>query len=69
MYYLLQYICKEKYIKHESEVSNMGENERIVELVEILEKVCGLHGNDCSKCSKKAECEEYCKLSNIDKIV
>lgn len=47
----------------------MGENERIIELVEILEKVCGLHENDCNKCPKKVECEEYCKLSNIDKVV
>lgn len=27
-----------------------------------LEKVCGKYENDCSKCPKQAECEEYCKL-------
>ena len=36
---------------------------RIKELEKELEKVCGKYENDCSKCPKQAECEEYCKLS------
>lgn len=36
--------------------------ERIKELEKELEKVCGKYENDCSKCPKQAECEEYCKL-------
>ena len=33
--------------------------ERIKELEKELEKVCGTYENDCSKCPKQAECEEY----------
>ena len=47
----------------------MGIKERLFELFEILDKVCGLYENDCSKCPKQLECEEYCKLSGIDKII
>lgn len=36
---------------------------RFEELEKELEKVCGKYENDCSKCPKQAECEEYCKLS------
>lgn len=32
---------------------------RLEELERILETVCGVYENDCSKCPKKAECEEY----------
>ena len=39
--------------------------ERIEELEKELEKVCGTYENDCSKCPKQAECEEYCKLYRI----
>ena len=39
--------------------------ERIEELEKELEKVCGTYENDCSKCPKQAECEEYCKLYGI----
>lgn len=43
--------------------------ERIIELEKILEKVCGTYEDDCSKCPRKAECEEYFKLSQIHEIV
>ena len=43
--------------------------ERIEELEKELEKVCGTYENDCSKCPKQAECEEYCKLEGIYEIV
>ena len=43
--------------------------ERIIELEKILEDVCGNYENDCSKCPRQAECEEYCKLSQIEEIV
>ena len=43
--------------------------ERIIELEKILEDVCGNYENDCSKCPRQAECEEYCKLSQIVEIV
>lgn len=43
--------------------------ERIKELEKELEKVCGKYENDCSKCPKQAECEEYCKLAQIYEIV
>lgn len=36
---------------------------RIEELEKELIKVCGTYEDDCSKCPKQAECEEYCKLS------
>lgn len=42
---------------------------RIEELKKELEKVCGTYENDCSKCPKQAECEEYCKLEGIYEIV
>lgn len=35
---------------------------RIKELENELTKVCGTYENDCSKCPKQKECEEYCKL-------
>ena len=41
---------------------------RIEELEEELTKVCGTYENDCSKCTKQAECEEYCKLAQIYEI-
>ena len=43
--------------------------ERIKELENELTKVCGTYENDCSKCPKQKECEEYCKLSQIYGIV
>lgn len=43
--------------------------ERIEELENELTKVCGTYENDCSKCPKQKECEEYCKLSQIYGIV
>lgn len=51
---------------NESEENNM---ERIKELENELTKVCGTYENDCSKCPKQKECEEYCKLSQIYGIV
>ena len=36
---------------------------RIEELEKELKKICGKYENDCSKCPKQAECEEYFKLS------
>ena len=44
-------------------------NERIIELEKILEKVCGTYENNCNNCPRKKECEEYCKLSQIEEIV
>ena len=44
-------------------------SERIIELEKILSEVCGQYENDCSKCPRQAECEEYCKLSQISGIV
>ena len=41
---------------------------RIEELEKELTKVCGTYENDCSKCPKQAECEEYCKLAQIYEI-
>ena len=41
----------------------------IKELENELTKVCGTHENDCSKCPKQKECEEYCKLAQIYEIV
>lgn len=43
--------------------------ERIEELQKELTEVCGNYENDCSKCPKQAECEEYCKLAQIYEIV
>lgn len=43
--------------------------ERIKELENELTKVCGTYENDCSKCPKQKECEEYCKLAQIYGIV
>jgi hypothetical protein len=39
-------------------------NERIKELEEILETVCEKHEDDCSKCPKQKECEEYSNICN-----
>jgi hypothetical protein len=36
--------------------------ERIKELEQILTPVCEEHWQDCSKCPKQAECEEYQRL-------
>lgn len=32
---------------------------RLEELEKVLETVCKQYENDCSKCPKKSECEEY----------
>lgn len=32
---------------------------KIEEIEKILEAVCGQHENDCGKCPKQKECEEY----------
>lgn len=37
---------------------------RIEELENILETVCEQHENDCSKCPRQKECEEYYRLKN-----
>lgn len=34
----------------------------IEELEKELTEVCGIYENDCSRCPKKAECEEYIRL-------
>ena len=39
------------------------------ELEKILDIVCGTYENDCSKCPKQKECEEYQKISGIYEIV
>lgn len=52
--------------RNESEENNM---ERIEELEKELTKVCGNYENDCSKCPKQKECDEYCKLAQIYEIV
>ena len=33
---------------------------RMEELEKMLEKVCGQYEDDCSKCPRRKECEEYC---------
>ena len=45
------------------------EDKRIKELEKILNAECGKYENDCSKCPRQKECEEYCKLSGIYEIV
>lgn len=35
---------------------------RLKELEKILEKVCGQYENDCGKCPKRKECEEYSRI-------
>lgn len=47
----------------------MKKSERLEELEKELTKVCGTHEDDCSKCPKQKECEEYCKLTQIYEIV
>lgn len=42
---------------------------RIDELEKILESVCGNYENDCSKCPRQKECEEYCKLEGFCEII
>jgi hypothetical protein len=42
---------------------------RTEELEKILESVCGTYENDCSKCPRQKECEEYCKLEGIYEII
>jgi hypothetical protein len=44
-------------IKNESEVLTM--KERIEQLEQELEAVCGTYEQDCSKCPKQKECNEY----------
>jgi hypothetical protein len=39
------------------------ENNRIKELERELLEVCGIYENDCSKCPKQKECEEYSRLN------
>lgn len=34
------------------------------ELEKILESVCGTYENDCTKCPKQKECEEYTHIYN-----
>lgn len=48
---------------------NIMENKRIAELEKILNEECGKYENDCKKCPRQKECEEYCKLSRIYEIV
>lgn len=36
---------------------------RLEELEKILTEVCENHENDCSKCPRQAECEEYQKIT------
>lgn len=43
--------------------------ERIEELEKKLTEVCGNYENDCSKCPKQAECEDFRKLAQIYEIV
>lgn len=45
----------------------MKKTERLEELEKELTKVCGTYENDCSKCPKQAECEEYCRLTQDKK--
>lgn len=37
-------------------------SERIKELEEKLDKVCGIYDEDCSKCPYQKECDEYTHL-------
>lgn len=34
------------------------------ELEKMLYEVCGIYENDCSKCPRKKECDEYTRFSN-----
>lgn len=34
------------------------------ELERILESVCGTYENDCTRCPKQKECEEYSHIYN-----
>lgn len=36
---------------------------RLEEVEKVLEAVCGIYWDDCSKCPHQAECEEYAHLS------
>lgn len=36
--------------------------ERRQELEKMLSEVCGIYENNCSKCPRQKECEEYSKL-------
>ena len=45
------------------------EQKRLDELTILLTAECGKYENDCHKCPYQLECEEYCKLSGIHKIV
>ena len=47
----------------------MKKLERLEELEKELIKVCGTYENDCSKCSKQKECEEYFNLGLIYVLV
>ena len=42
---------------------------RIEELEKILESVCGNYENDCFKCPRQKECDEFCKLEGIYEII
>ncbi len=33
---------------------------RTEELEKMLEKVCGQYEDDCNRCPRRKECEEYC---------
>lgn len=43
--------------------------ERIKELEDKLNEVCGTYENDCSKCPYQEECNEYIKLEGIYNII
>ena len=47
----------------------MENTTRLQELIELLEENCGTYEDNCKTCPYYAECEEYCKLSNIYHIV
>lgn len=37
---------------------------RLEELEKVLETVCGKYEDDCSKCPRQKECEEYSHIYN-----
>lgn len=40
---------------------------RLEELEKILESVCEQYEDDCSKCSRRKECEEYSHIHEAEK--
>ena len=44
-------------------MANMAK--KLEELEKVLETVCGQYENDCSKCPKQSECNEYSRICQM----